>query len=101
MKILIFKSTWGMPGTREEMLAQIAAAGYDGVELNPPRTRAQATALARLLEKNKLKLVTIGQCPTIADTSDLLTWSQRLGALKVTVHRAIKSLRGRLQKEGG
>ena len=86
MDLLIFKTTWGMQGSRAEVLARIADAGYDGVELNPPRTKPEATALRKLLDKHKLHLVTIGPCPTVADTTDLLTWSARLNALKISVH---------------
>ena len=36
MELKLMKALWGMPGTYETQLRQIAEAGYDGVECHVP-----------------------------------------------------------------
>ncbi len=56
MKLLVFRSLWGMEGSIEEMVATIAKEGYDGVDGIP--AGIQPGAYRRLLADHGLQLVT-------------------------------------------
>jgi hypothetical protein len=57
MKLLVFRSLWGMTGRIEDQIAQIAAEGYDGVEASHQPDVITPEALRSLLERYRLKLI--------------------------------------------
>jgi sugar phosphate isomerase/epimerase len=56
MELKIFKAAWGMPGTWNTRLKQIAEAGYNGVETPLPTVEEEAR-FKELLEQYKLELI--------------------------------------------
>ena len=56
MELKIFKAAWGMPGTWDVRLKQIAEAGYSGVE-TPLPTVAEEAHFRELIEKYNLDLI--------------------------------------------
>lgn len=56
MELKIFKAAWGMQGTWDTRLRQIAEAGYDGVE-TPLPTVAEEAQFKELLEQYNLDLI--------------------------------------------
>jgi hypothetical protein len=56
VELKVFKATWGMTGTWETQLRQIAEAGYDGVECGIPG-EAEEPLLRELLDKYRLELI--------------------------------------------
>jgi sugar phosphate isomerase/epimerase len=68
MKLLFFRSLWGMVETGlEDRLKRIKTGGFDGVEMNAPDEPAQRQALRALLDALGLELIvqqhTTGQTP--------------------------------------
>ena len=57
MKLLVFRSIWGMDGTIEQQITRIAEAGYDGVEIGRLGESISVTKLTTLLEQNNLKTI--------------------------------------------
>ena len=87
MNSIIYKSTWGMPGTLDNHLTAIAAAGYDGISLNPTRlSQTELIALPRKLNEHDLKLVSVGQCQTANDVAELIRLTVAAGGQQVVVH---------------
>jgi sugar phosphate isomerase/epimerase len=56
MELKILKGAWGMPGTWDTRLKQIAEAGYDGIE-TPLPTVEEETRFRELLEQYNLVLI--------------------------------------------
>lgn len=56
MELKLMKALWGMPGTYETQLRQIAEAGYDGVECHVP-TEEEEPLFGELMDRYGLKAV--------------------------------------------
>lgn len=56
MKLKLFKAQWGMTGTLEQQFAQIAEAGYQGIE-GPPPAKENEKLFRSLLETYKLDYI--------------------------------------------
>lgn len=88
MKLLMFKSAWGMGEAMPQMFEKIANAGYDGIESWLPAARDKAL-FAELLDRHKLQFIPM----LFTEGPDhLASFEQQLEAaaiwkpLKVTAH---------------
>jgi hypothetical protein len=81
MKLRTYKSLWGMTGTLEQQLRQIAEGGYDGVEtgLQPPE---QEDSFKDLLRKYKLDYI-----PMLFTSGK--KWHEHLDSFKAQLRRAV------------
>lgn len=85
MKLLVFRSWWGMTGTDvAEMLARIAAAGYDGVEGAPPDIAP--AAFRRMLDAHGLQWIANIYTATPAEFGDAVARAADGAPLKVIAH---------------
>jgi len=57
MKLIVFRSLWGMSGNIEDQIAQIAAEGYDGVEASHHPDIISPANLRQLVDHYRLKLI--------------------------------------------
>jgi sugar phosphate isomerase/epimerase len=98
VKILSFKTTWGLPETEvEAQLERIAAAGYDGVEIVLPRDEVGLRRLASAASSRGLRVI-----PQIQEITPAgLTESTRRAA-ELGPHAAVvQGGRDRMEREEG
>ena len=68
MQLAVFRALWGMTGTIEAQIEQIAGAGYDGVEGFIGATTMEPGKFSELVASHGLKLIMAGA----ADSFDAL-----------------------------
>jgi sugar phosphate isomerase/epimerase len=88
MKLKLVKSLWGMEGTMEEKIRQIAEAGYVGVEAQVPGDD-QLPEFLRLLAEHRLEFIAmvITEPPDhFASFREKIEKARSLEPLQITVH---------------
>lgn len=61
MKLAVYKSLWGYPGTIRDAIPRIADAGYDGIEVDLPLTEDDRIAIQQGCRERDLALNAVGQ----------------------------------------
>ncbi|WP_409342902.1 sugar phosphate isomerase/epimerase family protein [Paenibacillus sp. MBLB4367] len=94
MELKVFKSLWGMEGTLEQQVKQVAAAGYHGIETGLPAPD-QKEAFKALLAEHKLDYIAMlfTQGPDHADSfKRQLDASAEFRPVQITSHSAKDSM---------
>ncbi len=89
MKIEIYKALWGMEGSLEQQFEQIAASGYDGVEVWLSFTDIDRDHVLRLTEQYHLKLIVAGAIATIPELLPTLQSFSKYNPVKINVQSGI------------
>lgn len=93
MKLLVFRALWGMTGPLEAQVAQIAAAGYDGVEGAPPNPADMTpAAFLALLERHHLQFIAGAFVTDKADLAPTLNRLAEYAPLKIDLHSGQDSM---------
>ncbi len=91
MKLLVFRALWGMTGTIEQQIQQIADAGYDGIDMwvdfAPPPSQ-----LLPLLEARGLTLIASGPAPRREDLEPLFARLAEYHPVKMSLHAGRDSM---------
>ncbi len=87
MKLLVFRALWGMTGSLPQQIAQIASAGYDGVECFPLEgVSIPVSELRPLLEQYGLKLIVGGMVSSADQIGTKLDQLAEYLPLKINLH---------------
>ncbi len=93
MKLLVFRSMWGMTGPAAEQIERIAAAGYDGIEGAPPDPAEMSRAdFIRRVESHGLSLIVGGGVFTRDQLEPTLKQLADYGPLKIDLHSGRDSM---------
>ncbi len=86
MKLRIFKALWGMSGSLEAMVEQIANAGYDGVDGYAAASTLNPLDYAKLVERAGLKLIMAAQVDTIPALETTVRTLAKYTPVKIGLH---------------
>src|SRR5579859_6544441 len=92
MRLLVFRSLWGMTGRIEEQIAQISAEGYDGVEAWHQPEVISVSNLRKLLDKYHLQLTMATTVDKRSDIEAKLTAHLDYQPLRIGVHSGRDSM---------
>lgn len=92
MKLLVFRALWGMTGTVEQQLEQVAAEGYDGIEGWHHPEVITPEAMRSLLDHYGLKLILGASVRQAAELDNLLDVLPIYAPLRISVHSGLDSM---------
>ncbi len=93
MRLLVFRSLWGMTGPVEEQIARIAAARYDGVEGAPPDESEMSRAdFVALVNQNHLALILGAQVSSHEEIEPVLARLAAYEPMKIDLHSGRDSM---------
>ncbi len=92
MKVEIYKALWGMTGSLASQIEQVAAAGYDGVEVWPEFQIADGDEFRRLIEQTSLKVIAAAMMPDIASIQPVLDRLQAFDPVKINLQSGRDSM---------
>lgn len=92
MKLLVFRSLWGMTGSPHEQIERIAAAGYDGVEAFLGANDLDRREFTALVRRYNLRLIMAGAIATKAELEPTLKQLAEFEPLRIGIHSGRDSM---------
>jgi sugar phosphate isomerase/epimerase len=92
VQLLIFRALWGMTGSIAEQFAQIAGAGYDGVEAWPVGSDLDARGWLDLLRPHGLNLIVAARVREQAELVPTLEQLAAFAPLRINLHSGWDSM---------